>query len=57
LVAIEGDYVTIPLGRGGEAGAVAPRQLDQYLAGQALRAAAQRFDFKQAAAFRDRSKS
>jgi excinuclease ABC subunit B len=60
LVAIaEGDYVTIPLDTAeDEAGAVPPEQLDQYLAEleAKMRAAAQRFDFKQAAAFRDRIK-
>ncbi len=60
LVAIaEGDYVTIPLDAAeDEAGAVAPEQLDQYLTEleAKMRAAAQRFDFKQAAAFRDRIK-
>ena len=60
LVAIaEGDYVTVPLDTAeDDAGAVPPEQLDQYLAeleGK-MRAAAQRFDFKQAAAFRDRIK-
>jgi len=60
LVAIaEGDYVTIPLDTAeDDAGAVPPEQLDQYLAEleAKMRAAAQRFDFKQAAAFRDRIK-
>jgi excinuclease ABC subunit B len=60
LVAIaEGDYVTIPLDMAeDEAGVVPPEQLDQYLAEleAKMRAAAQRFDFKQAAAFRDRIK-
>jgi excinuclease ABC subunit B len=60
LVAIaEGDYVTIPLDTPeDEAGAVPLEQLDQYLSEleAKMRAAAQRFDFKQAAAFRDRIK-
>jgi excinuclease ABC subunit B len=60
LVAIaEGDYVTIPLDTAeDEVGAVPPEQLDQYLSEleAKMRAAAQRFDFKQAAAFRDRIK-
>src|SRR5579872_2493039 len=60
LVAIaEGDYVTIPLDTAeDEVGAVPPEQLDQYLTEleAKMRAAAQRFDFKQAAAFRDRIK-
>ena len=60
LVAIaEGDYVTVPLDdEVEEPGAVLPEQMDQYLAELEvkMRAAAQRFDFKQAAAFRDRIK-
>ena len=60
LVAIaEGDYVTIPLDTAeDDAKAVPPEQLDQYLSEleAKMRAAAQRFDFKQAAAFRDRIK-
>jgi excinuclease ABC subunit B len=60
LVAIaEGDYVTIPLDTAeDDIGAVPPEQLDQHLAEleAKMRAAAQRFDFKQAAAFRDRIK-
>jgi excinuclease ABC subunit B len=60
LVAIaEGDYVTIPLDTAeDEAGAVPPEQFDRYLSEleAKMRAAAQRFDFKQAAAFRDRIK-
>jgi excinuclease ABC subunit B len=60
LVAIaEGDYVTIPLDTAeDEMGVVPPQQVDQYLAELEvkMRAAAQRFDFKQAAAFRDRIK-
>jgi excinuclease ABC subunit B len=60
LVAIaEGDYVTIPLDTAEDyAGAVPAEQLDQYLSEleAKMRAAAQRFDFKQAAAFRDRIK-
>jgi len=60
LVAIaEGDYVTIPLDTvEDDAGAVSPEQLDQYLSEleARMRAAAQRFDFKQAAVFRDRIK-
>ena len=60
LVAIaEGDYVTVPLDEEVEdSGPVPPEQMDQYLADLEIkmRAAAQRFDFKQAAAFRDRIK-
>jgi excinuclease ABC subunit B len=60
LVAIaEGDYVTIPLEAEEEdARAVPPEQMDQYLAEleEKMRAAARKFDFKQAAAYRDRIK-
>ncbi|MEO8050124.1 MAG: excinuclease ABC subunit UvrB [Acidobacteriota bacterium] len=60
LVAIaEGDYVTVPLdAEEVDEQVVAPEQMDQYLAEleAKMRAAAQRFDFKQAAAFRDRIK-
>jgi excinuclease ABC subunit B len=60
LVAIaEGDYVTVPLDVEEEdAAAVPPEQMDQYLAEleEKMRAAARKFDFKQAAAFRDRIK-
>jgi excinuclease ABC subunit B len=51
--------VTIPLDTAeDDAKAVPPEQLDQYLSEleAKMRAAAQRFDFKQAAAFRDRIK-
>ena len=60
LVAIaEGDYVTIPLEAEEEdARVVPPEQMDQYLAEleEKMRAAARKFDFKQAAAYRDRIK-
>ena len=60
LVAIaEGDYVTVPLeSEEDDARVVAPEQLDQYLAEleEKMRAAARKFDFKQAAAYRDRIK-
>ena len=60
LVAIaEGDYVTVPLDAGeDDVQAVAPEQMDQYLAEleEKMRAAARKFDFKQAAAYRDRIK-
>jgi len=60
LVAIaEGDYVTIPLEAEEEDDRVVPpEQMDQYLAEleEKMRAAARKFDFKQAAAYRDRIK-
>jgi excinuclease ABC subunit B len=58
LVAIaEGDYVTVPLEDGGLGEAdVPPERVEAYLAEleEKMRDAARRFDFKQAAAFRDR---
>ena len=60
LVAIaEGDYVTVPLEAEEEdLAAVPPEQMDRYLAEleEKMRAAARKFDFKQAAAYRDRIK-
>jgi len=60
LVAIaEGDYVTVPLeAEEEELAAVPPEQMDRYLAEleEKMRAAARKFDFKQAAAYRDRIK-
>ena len=60
LVAIaEGDYVTVPLEAEEEdIAAVPPEQMDRYLAEleEKMRAAARKFDFKQAAAYRDRIK-
>jgi len=60
LVAIaEGDYVTVPLEAEEEdRAAVPPEQMDRYLAEleEKMRAAARKFDFKQAAAYRDRIK-
>jgi len=60
LVAIaEGDYVTVPLEAEEEdIAAVPPEQMDRYLAEleEKMRAAARKFDFKQAAAYRDRLK-
>jgi excinuclease ABC subunit B len=59
LVAIaEGDYVTVPLEIEEDAGSVAPEQMEQYLADleQRMREAARKFEFKQAAAYRDRIK-
>ena len=60
LVAIaEGDYVTIPLESEDEMEAVTPEKMDDYLREleERMREAARKFDFKQAAAFRDRIKA
>jgi excinuclease ABC subunit B len=59
LVAIaEGDYVTVPLELEEDMAVVPPEQMEQYLADleERMREAARRFDFKQAAAYRDRIK-
>ena len=59
LVAVaEGDYVTVPLEIEEDAGLVAPEQMEQYLADleERMREAARKFEFKQAAAYRDRIK-
>ncbi len=57
LVAVaEGDYVTVPLEDDVEIESIAPDQMDQYLAEleEKMREAARKFDFKQAANYRDR---
>src|SRR6266481_647526 len=59
LVAIaEGDYVTVPLDLEEDEAAVAPERMGQYLVEleAKMREAARRFDFKQAAGYRDRIK-
>jgi len=59
LVAIaEADYVTVPLESDAETAAIPPEQMDKYLAEleERMREAARKFDFKEAAAFRDRIK-
>ncbi len=59
LVAIaEADYVTVPLESDEETAAIPPEQMDKYLAEleERMREAARKFDFKEAAAFRDRIK-
>jgi excinuclease ABC subunit B len=59
LVAVaEGDYVTVPLDLEEDMAVVAPEQMEQYLADleERMREAARKFDFKQAAAYRDRIK-
>ncbi len=59
LVAVaEADYVTVPLEEPGLEETVPPEQMDKYLAEleEKMRDAARKFDFKQAAAYRDRVK-
>src|SRR5689334_21270061 len=59
LVAVaEADYVTVPLEEPGLEETVPPEQMDRYLAEleEKMREAARKFDFKQAAAYRDRVK-
>jgi excinuclease ABC subunit B len=57
LVAVaEGDYVTVPLEDEVPEAAVPPEQMEKYLAEleEKMREAARKFDFKQAAIYRDR---
>jgi excinuclease ABC subunit B len=57
LVAVaEGDYVTVPLEDEVPEAAVPPEQMEKYLAEleEKMREAARKFDFKQAATYRDR---
>ena len=57
LVAVaEGDYVTVPLEDDIEIESIAPEKMDQYLTEleEKMREAARKFDFKQAATYRDR---
>jgi len=59
LVAIaEADYVTVPLESDEETASIPADQMDKYLAEleERMREAARKFDFKEAAAFRDRIK-
>jgi excinuclease ABC subunit B len=59
LVAVaEGDYVTVPLDLEEEPAAIPPEQMEKYLSEleEKMREAARKFDFKQAAALRDRVK-
>src|SRR5580700_1283762 len=59
MVAVaEGDYVTVPLETEEETAAIPPDQMDKYLAEleERMREAARKFDFKEAAQFRDRIK-
>jgi len=54
----EADYVTVPLEPEEEVAEIPPEQMEKYLADleERMREAARKFDFKQAAAFRDRVK-
>jgi excinuclease ABC subunit B len=54
----EAEYVTVPLEPEEEVADIAPEQMEKYLAEleERMREAARKFDFKQAAAFRDRVK-
>jgi excinuclease ABC subunit B len=59
LIAVaEGDYVTVPLEEDDMAADVPPEQMEKYLAEleERMRESARKFDFKQAAAYRDRLK-
>ena len=59
LVAVaEGDYVTVPLEPEGEIDSLPPEKMDEYLHDleERMRESARKFDFKQAAAYRDRIK-
>jgi len=58
LAVAEADYVTVPLEPEEDVAAIPPEQMDKYLADleERMREAARKFDFKQAAQFRDRLK-
>src|SRR5579864_7997758 len=58
LAVAEADHVTVPLELEEDVGLVAPEQMEKYLADleERMRDAARKFDFKQAAAYRDRIK-
>ncbi len=59
LIAVaEADYITVPLEPEDEVGDLPPDQMERYLTDleERMREAARKFDFKQAAAFRDRVK-
>jgi excinuclease ABC subunit B len=59
LVAVaEGDYVTVPVEDEEQPASIPPEHMDAYLAEleEKMREAARKFDFKQAAAYRDRLK-
>ena len=59
LIAVaEADYMTVPLEEIGPEESVPPEEMDKYLAEmeEKMREAARKFDFKQAALYRDRLK-
>ncbi len=58
IAVVEADYVTVPLETEDEVDKIPPEQMETYLADleERMREAARKFDFKQAAAFRDRIK-
>jgi excinuclease ABC subunit B len=58
IAVVEADYVTVPLEPEDEVESIPPEQMEKYLADleERMREAARKFDFKQAAAFRDRIK-
>jgi excinuclease ABC subunit B len=58
IAVVEADYVTIPLEPEEDIENIPPEQMESYLAGleERMREAARKFDFKQAAEFRDRLK-
>jgi len=58
IAVVEADYVTVPLEPEDQIESIPPEQMESYLAGleERMREAARRFDFKQAAEFRDRLK-
>jgi excinuclease ABC subunit B len=58
IAVVEADYVTVPLESEDEVEKIPPEQMESYLADieERMREAARKFDFKQAAAYRDRLK-
>src|SRR5579864_1617258 len=58
LAVAEADHVTVPIDLEEDMAVVPPEQMEQYLADlqERMREAARKFDFKQAAAYRDRIK-
>jgi excinuclease ABC subunit B len=58
IAVVEADYVTVPLEPEEQIENIPPEQMENYLAGleERMREAARKFDFKQAAEFRDRLK-
>ncbi len=58
IAVVEADYVTVPLESEDEVDNIPPEQMESYLADleERMRESARKFDFKQAATFRDRLK-